>query len=155
MAFSLTSPVFEDGGAIPKKYTRDGQNVSPPLKWKDPPKDAKSFVLVVEDPDAPRGTFRHWAVYDIPTVVTELWENATKHGMGDRLCEGVNDFGNPHYDGPEPPHGHGVHHYHFRLAALNVANLDVAKGATVADIWAAAEPHILAETELVGTYERD
>src|SRR5690606_31857587 len=78
MAFSLTSPVFEDGGAIPKKYTRDGQNVSPPLKWKDPPKDAKSFVLVVEDPDAPRGTFRHWAVYDIPTVVTELWENATK-----------------------------------------------------------------------------
>ena len=154
MAFALTSPAFDDGETIPEKYTRDDNNVSPPLKWRDAPGETKSFVIVVEDPDAPSGTFRHWAVYNIAADLTELWENATKDGKGDRLCQAVNDFGNPHYDGPEPPRGHGPHHYHFRLAALDVPRIDAPEAAKVADIWKEARPHIIAEAELVGTYER-
>jgi Raf kinase inhibitor-like YbhB/YbcL family protein len=148
MTFALESPAFRNGGTIPQKYARRGENLSPPLEWKNAPPGTKSFVLIVEDPDAPSGTFRHWAVYNIDVQTTHLPE-----GAAERLPSGVNDFGNPHYDGPQPPKDHGVHQYHFRIAALDKDQLNLPPGAKVVDVWRAAKPHILAEAELVGTYE--
>lgn len=150
MTFALESPAFRNGGAIPRKYSRGGGNVSPPLSWQGAPAGTKSFVVIIEDPDAPSGTFRHWAAYDISADRSGLPEDAgAKSG---RFSQGVNDFGDAFYDGPQPPRGHGVHHYHFRLAALDVASLNLT-GKKVAEIWAKARPHILAETDLVGTFE--
>lgn len=149
MTFTLESSAFHTGSAIPMKYSRSGENVSPPLVWKDPPSGTKSFALIVEDPDAPSGTFRHWAIYDIDAHRSSLPEGAAI----ERLHNGVNDFGRQQYDGPQPPRGHGVHRYHFRLAALDAERLDVARRASVADVWTAAKPHVLAEAELVGTFE--
>lgn len=149
MTFTLESPAFRDGAVIPERYVRRGRNVSPPLLWKDAPTGTKSFTLIVEDPDAPSGTFRHWAVFDIDPTSSELPEgSAIEHARS-----GVNDFGNQHYDGPQPPAGHGVHHYHFRLAALDTATLGLSDRVRISDVWKAAKPHILAETELVGTFE--
>jgi Raf kinase inhibitor-like YbhB/YbcL family protein len=102
-------------------------------------------VLVVEDPDAPSG-------YDIPLERTSLPEGATS--SLELAGQGVNDFGNAHYDGPQPPKGHGAHHYHFRLAAVDVPKLDLPSGAKAEQVWRVARPHIVAEAELVGTYER-
>jgi hypothetical protein len=101
----------------------------------------------------PSGTFRHWAVYDLPPEVTALPEGAGSK-TSEELHQGVNDYGHARYDGPCPPQGHGTHHYHFRLAALDTPMLRVSPAAKVADIWRAAEQHILAQTELVGTYAR-
>jgi len=151
MAFTLESSAFRNGREIPRKYARAGQNLSPPLSWQDAPPGTKSFVLIVADPDAPSGTFYHWAVTDIPPDRTELSEGAGSRSGG--LSQGVNDFGDAYYDGPQPPKGHGVHHYHFRLAALDVAALHPGGRKKVAEIWAKARPHMLAETELVGTFE--
>jgi len=152
MAFSLHSPAFQNGGAIPDTYARDGENRSPPLQWTDPPTEAKSFALIVEDPDAPSGTFRHWAVWSLGAEQRHLREGA---GTGHHTSgvEGVNDFGKTGYDGPQPPPG-PAHHYHFRLLALNVVNLGVPEGAKAEAIEAACRPHVIAETEIVGTYRR-
>ena len=146
MSFTLKSPAFRDGQAIPRKFTGDGENVSPPLEWSGAPAGARSFVIVVEDPDAPSGTFRHWGIYNL---------------TGAHLPEGVsealtvtNDFGDEGYGGPAPPRGHGVHHYHFRIAALDVAQLPTPPRTSVADLWAAAKRHILGEAKLIGTYSR-
>jgi Raf kinase inhibitor-like YbhB/YbcL family protein len=149
MAFSLRSPVVTDGGAIPVRYTGDGENLSPPLRWSDPPPGTRSFVLVVEDPDAPEHTYRHWGVYNIGSDTSRLLE-----GDAGRFDQAVNDSGNRSYDGPKPPRGRGPHHYHFRLAALNTPQLDLPPAATVADLWQAARPHIIGEANLVGVYER-
>jgi Raf kinase inhibitor-like YbhB/YbcL family protein len=151
MTFSLESPAFRNGGNIPRKYARAGDNLSPPLVWRYAPAGTKSFVLIVEDPDAPSGICRHWAVYDIAANRTGLAEGAGSKSAA--LSQGVNDFGNAYYDGPQPPKGHGAHHYHFRLAALDVAALQPDGGKKVAQIWAKARPHMLAQTELVGTFE--
>jgi Raf kinase inhibitor-like YbhB/YbcL family protein len=153
MPFALHSPAFQNGGAIPETYARDGDNKSPPLQWTDPPAEAKSFALIVEDPDAPSGVFRHWAVHSLGAEQRQLREDAGG-GQNPSGREGTNDFGETGYDGPQPPPGHGVHHYHFRLMALDVANLDVPAGAKAAVIEAAARPHVIAETEIVGTYRR-
>jgi Raf kinase inhibitor-like YbhB/YbcL family protein len=154
MAFLLKSLAFTDGQAIPAKYTCDGENVSPPLQWPGAPAGTQSFILIVEDPNAPSGVFRHWAVYDIPADRTALPEGAGQGTRVVQLSQGVNDFGHAGYDGPCPPSGHGTHHYHFRLAALDTPRLVLPPKAKVAEIWRAAEPHILAEAELVGTYAR-
>jgi len=153
MAFALESPAFSNGEEIPKKYARNGDNVSPPLVWKDAPEGTRSFALIVEDPDAPRGTFRHWAIYDIAPERTRLPEGTTSGAKTESLGHGVNDFGNASYDGPQPPRGHGLHHYHFRLLALDVDTLDLAERAEIDAIWREARPHVLAEADLVGTYE--
>ena len=153
MALSLTSPAFPSGGRIPIKYTRDGENVSPPLEWRDAPQQTQSYALVVEDPDAPSGMFRHWAIYNIAAGETGLPESASEAEPGD-VAHGVNDFGNRHYDGPQPPKGHGPHHYHFRLAALDISRLDLPALTTAEEAWKAARPHVIAETEMVGIYER-
>lgn len=152
MAFALNSPSFPDGSAIPGRHAADGANMSPPLEWSDPPPKTQSFCLVVEDPDAPSGTFRHWAVYDIPADRRRLDEGAGSASAA--LPQGVNDFRHARYDGPRPPAGHGRHHYHFRLAAISVPHLEVRQGATAAEVWKAAGPFMLGQAELVGTYER-
>jgi Raf kinase inhibitor-like YbhB/YbcL family protein len=154
MAFGVSSPAFRNGEAIPGKYSRDGANVSPPLEWRDAPPETKSYVILVEDPDAPRGTFRHWAGYNIPANTRQLAEGAGSASSAEGLEHGVNDFGNAQYDGPQPPPGHGTHHYHFRIGALNVPRLDLPRQAKAREVWEAARPHIVAEAEIVGTFER-
>ena len=153
MPLTITSPAFKQGEVIPTRYTRDGENLSPPLEWRDAPPETRSFVLLVEDPDAPSGTFRHWAMYNIPASETGLPEGASGQGRSG-AGEGVNGFRNAHYDGPQPPKGHGPHHYHFRLAALDVPRLDMPASAKAEDIWAKAQPHIIAEAEMIGVHER-
>lgn len=160
MPLTLRTPAFANGKPIPKKCTGDGDNLSPPLTWSGAPPGTRSFVLIVDDPDAPSGTFCHWAMFNIPADRDGLPEGAGKPGVaksGDGASAprfGLNDFGNVGYDGPEPPHGHGVHHYHFRLAALDVPSLMLPPRVKVAAVWAEARKHVLATAEIVGTYER-
>src|SRR5688572_26531479 len=104
MTLTLRSPAFKDGAMIPERYARSHGNVSPPLEWFDAPEGTRSFALIVEDPDAPRGTFRHWAVFDISPDRERLDEGAGRRGG--KLHQGANDFGETGYDGPEPPPGH-------------------------------------------------
>ncbi|WP_315918258.1 YbhB/YbcL family Raf kinase inhibitor-like protein [Mesorhizobium sp. SP-1A] len=150
MAFTLESPAFENGKTIPDTYVREGRNLSPPLRWRDAPAGTRSFLLVVEDPDAPRGVFRHWAVYDIAAERAGLPEGTTGP---ERFRQGVNDFGNAGYDGPQPPKGHGVHHYHFRLSALDVEALEAGEETGIAELLDHARPHMIGTADLVGTYE--
>jgi len=147
----LTSE-FRNGGPIPERCTCDGQNQSPPLSWTAPPPQTQSFVLLCEDPDAPGGTWHHWAIYDIPATQLSLKSHYPRGGTAAR--QGLNDFHRIGYDGPCPPPGDAPHHYRFRLHALSVARLAVRQDATCADIAAAAHPHILATATLVGTYQR-
>jgi Raf kinase inhibitor-like YbhB/YbcL family protein len=150
----VTSPAFAHQERIPERYTRDGGNVSPPLKWADAPQSTRSFALIVEDTDASGGSFRHWVLYNVPATYTGMAEGAGTVG-GPALDTAPNDFGNRHYDGPAPPPGHGLHHYHFRLLALNVPHLDLLPDSAGAmDVIAAARPHTLAAGEIVGLYER-
>ena len=144
----LTTQAFKNGEPIPVQYTCDGANYSPPLSWGEPPAGTKSFALVIDDPDAPKGTFRHWGVYDIPA-------SARSTGGSQRIGTEVhNDFGKPGYGGPCPPKGHGPHHYHFKLFALDVDRLDLGPIAKVIDIENGARKHAIAKGELIGTYER-
>ena len=152
MAFALSSPAFDPNAPIPRRHTLDGENLSPPLEWRDAPKEAKSYVLFVEDHDAPNGTFHHWALYNIPGSHHRLPE-----GVGEEIKLGkmaLNDFQHHRYDGPQPPKGHGKHHYHFKLAALDIECLSAEPQARVADIRNIARDHIIAEAETVGVYER-
>lgn len=153
----LTSLVFASGAKIPKQYTCVGAGMSPPLRWGDLPEGTASLALVVDDPDAPRGTFTHWLLANIPPdqddVPQEL--DAAQFFRGGSLTpvEGANDFGETGYGPPCPPPGHGPHRYSFRLYALD-AVLDLASGFSKADLEAAMQGHVLAEAELVGTFER-
>jgi Raf kinase inhibitor-like YbhB/YbcL family protein len=152
MPLVLYSPAFADGERIPEKYTRGDENLSPPLRWSGAPEGTRSFVLIVEDPDAPGGTFYHWAVFNMPADRDHLPESVETGPGGAGLRRGQNDFGNAHYDGPEPPPGSGLHHYHFRLAALSVPNLTIPAQAGIAPIWREARKHLLDQAELVGVY---
>ena len=144
----LSSNAFQNGQPIPTEYTCDGKNRTPALKWSDPPSATKSFALVIDDPDAPSGTFRHWGVFDIPASARSI-------GGGEKVGTEVNnDKGTTGYTGPCPPPGHGVHHYHFKLFALDVEKLDLPTSAKVADVESEASKHALGQGELVGTYER-
>ena len=145
---TLTSDAFQNGQPIPTQYTCDGADQTPALHWSDPPAGTKSFALVIDDPDAPSGTFRHWGVFDIPASARSI-------GGGQKVgTEVTNDFGKPGYGGPCPPKGHGVHHYHFKLFALNTDKLGLSANAKVVDVENATKAHTIAEGELVGTYER-
>jgi|SRR5438874_6624906 len=149
----LTSAAFDAGAEIPSYFTSDGDDVSPDLSWKDSPKETKSFALIVHDPDAPRtGGFTHWVLYNIPPETVHIDENVSKEekvpGLG---THGKNDAGNLGYMGPAPPSG--IHRYFFRLFALN-AVLDLPPGATHKQLNAAMKGHILAQAELMGTYEK-
>jgi Raf kinase inhibitor-like YbhB/YbcL family protein len=149
MAFTLRSPAFVDLGPIPDRYTAEGDNLSPPLAWSGAPPAAKSFVIVVEDPDAPSGVFGHWGICNLRGEAI-----AEGEGHGDTPDQARNGFGNAHYDGPDPPKAHGVHHYRFRVAALGIERLDLEIVPSVAELWAMAEPYVLAQAELIGTFER-
>lgn len=140
----LTS-VFKQGEPIPALYTCDGKDTSPPLKISDVPKDAKSLALIVDDPDAPAGTWVHWVVYDIPQETREIPEGA-KIGL-----EGMTDFGKLGYGGPCPPDG--WHTYRFKLYALDKM-LDLKEGETNAQLEKAMEGHVIAQAELDGEYIR-
>jgi Raf kinase inhibitor-like YbhB/YbcL family protein len=144
----LTSDAFQDGQPIPAQYTCDGADQTPALHWTDPPSATRSFALIIDDPDAPGGTFRHWGVFDIPASARSI-------GGGQHVgTEVTNDFGKPGYGGPCPPRGHGPHHYHFKLFALDVDRLDVGSDAKVVDVENEAAGHAIAQGELIGTYER-
>jgi Raf kinase inhibitor-like YbhB/YbcL family protein len=145
---TLTSDAFRNGQPIPVQYTCDGADQTPALHWSDPPQGTRSFALVIDDPDAPSGTFRHWGVFDIPASARSI-------GGGQRIgTEVANDFGKPGYGGPCPPKGHGPHHYHFKLFALDVDRLDASPSGKVVDVENAAQKHAIGQGELIGTYER-
>jgi Raf kinase inhibitor-like YbhB/YbcL family protein len=154
MMLTLSSTAFGQDQRIPPRFARDGDNLSPPLEWHGAPQGTKSYALVVEDPDAPSGTFRHWAVYDIPGGTTALAEGSGSGKSAVARHVATNDFGDRHYDGPQPPSGSGVHHYHFRLFALDVPQLKLPGNASAHDVLDAARAHSLAQADLVGTYER-
>lgn len=147
-AFQLSSSAFDGGEIIPRQYTCDGADISPPLAWSGAPEGVKSFVLLVDDPDAPGGTWHHWAVYNIPSIASHLDETAAG------LRQAVNDFGKPGYGGPCPPPGHGKHHYHFRLMALDTAALDLPGQATGTAVAQAAQSHVIDMAEVTGLYGR-
>ena len=143
--FSLTSSAFKQGEPIPTKYTCSGENIMPGLRWDKAPKGTKSFAIIMDDPDAPRGTFTHWLAYDIPADTAAL-----------RPTEGKtlkNSFGRSGYGGPCPPPTHGVHRYNFTVYAVDVPALDVA-GTARDDLEAALEGHALARAHFMGRYER-
>ncbi len=151
--FSLTSSAFRSGEAIPAQYTCDGQSVSPALSWSGVPQNTRAFALVVDDPDAPSGTFTHWVAFNIPADARGLPENVAKTDrMDNGGIQGRNSSGRLGFTGPCPPPGN-PHHYHFMLYALD-APLNLQPGATKQDVLKAAEGHILAQAELVGTYHR-
>jgi Raf kinase inhibitor-like YbhB/YbcL family protein len=145
--FTLTSTAFAAGQAIPKRYTCDGENVSPPLTWSGSPAAAKSFVLIVDDPDAPGGTFTHWIVFNLPAGIHSMPEGTA---LPAGAAEGVNGFGKAGYGGPCPPKGR--HRYVHQLYALDT-RLSVDKP-TRKQIDAALQGHVLARATLMGTYQR-
>ena len=148
---------FVLGAAIPDRYTADGLDVSPALHWTGVPEIAAELAIVVEDPDAPRDTpFVHWLAYKIPTDVDGLKEAVLPTARVDSpagMMQGRNDFGNLGYGGPAPPRGHGVHHYHFRLYALDT-KLSIGAGCRADELQRAMRGHVLTEADYVGTYER-
>lgn len=152
MTIELTSSAFVAGGAIPAKYTCNGEGTSPPLEWTSPPTGAQSLALVVDDPDAPNGTFVHWVIYDLPPDVRGLPEGVpADESLPDGSFNGNNGAGRLGYTGPCPPSG--THHYHFKLYALDV-KLDAAAGWSKDQLLAAMQGHILAQAELVGLYSK-
>jgi Raf kinase inhibitor-like YbhB/YbcL family protein len=152
MAIIVTSSAFKEGGMIPAKYTCDGQNISPPLKWEQIPKGTKSFALISDDPDAPMGTWVHWVMWDIPAEANGLPENIPpKKELLDGSKQGISDFRRPGYGGPCPPSG--THRYYFKIYALDV-KLDLASTCAKQDLLEAIKGHILAEGSLMGKYQR-
>jgi Raf kinase inhibitor-like YbhB/YbcL family protein len=141
----LTSPAFEAGGVIPSKYTCDGRNISPPLHIEDIPDDAASLALIVDDPDAPAGTWDHWILFNIPATTTDIGEDSSPG------TPGTNDFRKQEYGGPCPPSG--THRYFFKLYALDT-KLDLEAGLRKRAVEKAMKDHVLAEAELMGRYTR-
>lgn len=154
MGMKLESPAFRPGAAIPARHSCDGAGDSPPLAWSGAPAGTRSFVVLCDDPDAPGGTFSHWAVYDIPSATTALAQGVPGDVAVGKIRQGTNDFGGTGYGGPCPPRGHGTHRYRFRVLALNVDTLGLPPGAKFRAVAPAAEPHQLAQAELIGTYTR-
>jgi Raf kinase inhibitor-like YbhB/YbcL family protein len=144
---TLTSTAFEDGGAVPRRHTCDGEDVSPPLIWSGAPDATRSLALIVDDPDAPGRTFLHWLAWGMGPDAAGLAE-------GERPpTEGTNDFGTIGYGGPCPPPGHGPHRYFFRLYALDTT-VDVPAGSGRDELERAMRDHVLTSAELMGTHER-
>ena len=152
MELSIESSAFQEGGMIPSKYTCDGINVSPPLKWSEPPEETKSLVLISDDPDAPMGTWVHWVVYNIPPSLKEFSENIPSSEVLDNsTIQGTTDFGRIGYGGPCPPSG--THRYFFKIYALD-DKLNISPGATKQQVVDAMKGHVIAEGQLMGRYKR-
>jgi Raf kinase inhibitor-like YbhB/YbcL family protein len=153
MSIELTSPSFQPGATIPKQYTGDGADRSPPLRWSEPPAGTKSLALICADPDAPGGTWVHWVIFNLPAQARELEEGvATTDVLGNGAKQGKNDFDKIGYGGPAPPKGK-PHRYFFKLYALDTT-LDLPAGASKAQLDKAMKGHVLAEGQLMGTYGR-
>jgi Raf kinase inhibitor-like YbhB/YbcL family protein len=148
----LYSSEFLTGTSIPFKYTCDGENLSPPLTWEDPPPGTQSFALIVSDPDAPNGTFTHWVLYNLPADLRRLPESIpNQHTLPNGSRQGKNDFEQIGFGGPCPPNGN--HRYFFKLHALD-RSLDLAPGASSEDVLQAMDGHVLDAAELMGLYGR-
>lgn len=152
MDITITSTAFEEGGMIPKKYTCDGEDVSPPLAWTGIPEGTRTLALISDDPDAPMGTWVHWVLFNIPPDTKglpeavppdEMLENGARHG--------ITDFRRIGYGGPCPPAG--THRYFFKLYALDTG-LDLKAGSSKKQLMEAMEGHVLAEGQLMGRYSR-
>lgn len=156
MGFMLNSTEFTDGGEIPSKYTCQGEDISPPLVWQEVPNGTRSLVLIVDDPDAPdpkapRMTWVHWVLYNIPPQVKGLSAGLTSSNLPSGAREGINDWKRKGYGGPCPPIGR--HRYFHKLYALD-AEIKEMVNPTKADIEKAMKGHIIAKAQLVGTYEK-
>ena len=153
MSLQITSAAFSAGETIPKKFTCDGPDVSPKLTWNEPPAKTQSFTLIMDDPDAPVGTWVHWVLFDLPADTKELSEGVAKQEqLSNGARQGRNDFGKIGYGGPCPPPGK-PHRYFFKLYTLD-SKLNLKAGATKADVERAMKGHILANAELIGRYGR-
>jgi Raf kinase inhibitor-like YbhB/YbcL family protein len=151
MNFQIASPAFSDGAPIPRKYTADGEQLSPELAWDGAPRETKSYALVMHDPDAPSGDFTHWLLWDIPASDTSLAEGTGSTSAG---AKGNNSRGDVGYLGPSPPPGSKPHRYHFELYALDTDRLELDRGADRSQVEAAVKKHVLAGARLTGTYAR-
>ncbi len=143
------SAVFENGKRIDKKYTCDGEDVSPPVSW-DPVSGAASYALILEDPDAPMGTFVHWVIYNIKGTSLKEGDGSSTSQAG---VQGRNDFGRIGYGGPCPPRGHGTHRYFFRVYALK-EDLPVKKGVTASELRRMMQGKVVDQGEIYATYSR-
>jgi hypothetical protein len=142
----ITSSAFHEGGNIPSKFTCDGSDTSPPLQITGVPSEAKSLVLIADDPDAPGGLFTHWLVWNIPPQASSIADGSAPKGV-----QGANDFGKSGYRGPCPPQG--THRYSFKIFALD-RELELRSGAKRSQVDAAMKGHVVAQGELVGRYAR-
>jgi len=146
MAFTITSPAFRDGDAVPARFTCDGSNAVPQLNVSEPPEGTRSFALIVDDPDAPRGTFTHWVAHDIPGDGGDL--------QAERGKTLQNSFGESGYGGPCPPPGDRAHHYNFTVCAVDVPSLGLRGDSRQAVVEDALRTHTLATARLTGEYQR-
>ncbi len=152
MNIEVKSAAFQDGGMIPKRYTCDGKDISPPLSWSGVPTDAKSIALIMDDPDAPRGTWVHWVLFHIPPDTKDLTERVSASpSLSNGARQGMNSWSRLGYGGPCPPRG--THRYYFKVYALD-AVLDLQSGATNAQLLPAMRGHVIAEGQLMGKYAR-
>jgi len=152
MSISVSSSAFEEDGMIPSKYTCDGEDVSPPLKWEGVPEATKCIALISDDPDAPMGTWVHWVMWNIPADAQGLPENVPPDAqLPDGSRQGITDFGRPGYGGPCPPSG--THRYYFKVYALDTM-LELPTSARKGDLLKAVENHVIAEGQLMGRYSR-
>ena len=153
MSFQISSTAFSNGETIPKKFTCDGPDVSPQLRWKEAPAATRSFALIMDDPDAPTGIWVHWVLYNLPANTREMPEGMEKQEqLATGALQGRNDFRKVGYGGPCPPPGK-PHRYYFKLYALDT-KLNLKAGATKPDLERAMKGHILSKTELMGRYGR-
>jgi Raf kinase inhibitor-like YbhB/YbcL family protein len=153
MNIQITSTAFAEGQPIPERFAYENKDLSPALQWSGVPPAAKSLALICDDPDAPMGTWVHWVVYDLPPTATGLSEGVPKSSeLVNGAKQGVNDYKKTGYGGPCPPPGR-PHRYFFKLYALDTL-LNLNSGATKADLLKAMDGHVLAEGQLMGTYQR-
>ncbi len=152
MPLTVSSTAFSAGQPIPPLYSCRGENVSPPLAWSGAPASTKSFALILDDPDAPSGTYVHWVMYNIPAASASLPEAVPGRAqLADGTLQGSNSSGGTGYTGPCPPSG--THHYHFKLYALDIMT-SLSSGATKDQLLQAMQGHILAQGELIGTFSK-
>jgi Raf kinase inhibitor-like YbhB/YbcL family protein len=151
MAFQLFSTGFAEGGWIPELNSCQGADISPALEWSGEPADTHSFVLIMDDPDVPAGTWNHWLLYDIPADIHNLPQGWKPGAPG---VSGKNDFGKNEYSGPCPPKGHGPHRYRFQLSAVGTGSVGLPEGASRKQLDQAIHSKALAEARYMGRFER-
>ncbi|NOZ75316.1 MAG: YbhB/YbcL family Raf kinase inhibitor-like protein [FCB group bacterium] len=152
-SMELGSSAFQDNQSIPILYSCEGKDKSPELSWSGLPEGTRSLALTCVDPDAPMGDWIHWIAWNIPADLSSLPAGVNPLDQT-RFIQGTNSWGRTGYGGPCPPPGHGIHHYHFTLYALDVEKINLDTGAGIKDLHAAIDGHILAQARITGTYER-